>query len=177
MKNIEFMELCLLSGFSMNKMVPWIEEYLEYPNIENEQNSNNYRLVNLFRNNRNEDPEEENEPDDLEEINSLMRMTDEEISEMLAIDEFFLEKLHSKQRKIKQKENSKKKEFELARNIYMMVKHFYTHPLSLQELARIQIRRSLIKVDYKVKEKIEHKLPLPNRLKNYLLFKDIIAKL
>ena len=177
MKNIEIMELCILSGFSLNKMIPWVEEYLEYPNIEEERNSHNYRLINMYRNNHMENDSDtevvESGEDDLDDINSLMRKSDEEIAEMLAIDEFFLEKLHHKQQKQKLKVNSKKKEIELARNIYSMIKHYYMNPLSLQELARIQIRKSLIKVDYTIKNKIENKMYLPNRIKNYLLFKDI----
>lgn len=177
MKNIQFMELCIMSGFKLNKMVPWIEEYLEYPDIEDEKShGTKYHLTNLFRNRATEidvDEENNNELDDeFEELDSLMRKTDDEIAELLMIDEFFLEKYHSKQRKLKQKENTKKKELELAKNIYLLTKHYFTNPLSLQELARIQIRKTMLKIDFKIKDKIETKLPLPPRLKNYLLFKE-----
>jgi len=77
---------------------------------------------------------DDDDGDENEEINSIMRKTDEEIAELLSVDEFFLEKYHSKTRKQKTKQ--------------------------------------IFKIDYKIKNKIENKLHLPNRIKNFLLYKE-----
>jgi nucleotidyltransferase/DNA polymerase involved in DNA repair len=115
---------------------------------------------------------DDDDGDENEEINSIMRKTDEEIAELLSVDEFFLEKYHSKTRKQKTKQISKKKDIEQSVNIYNLIRHHYTNPLSLQEIARIQIRKTMLKIDYKIKNKIENKLHLPNRIKNFLLYKE-----
>ncbi len=115
---------------------------------------------------------DDDDGDENEEINSIMRKTDEEIAELLSVDEFFLEKYHSKTRKQKTKQISKKKDIEQSVSIYNLIRHHYTNPLSLQEIARIQIRKTMLKIDYKIKNKIENKLHLPNRIKNFLLYKE-----
>ena len=102
----------------------------------------------------------------------LMRKTDEEIAELLMNDEFYFDKLNTKRKKKEKKSSHEKNELYGAWNIYSLFKYNYTNPLSLQELSRIQIRKSMLKIDYKIKDKIENHLVLPKRLKRFLLFNE-----
>ena len=101
-----------------------------------------------------------------------MRKTDNEIAEILMFDEFYFEKYDAKTKKEKVKNVALNNELNLAKNIYCLMKYHYSNPLSLQELVRIQIRKSMCKIDYKIKEKIENQLVYPKRLKRFLLFDE-----
>lgn len=119
-----------------------------------------------------QEEEEEAAADFNEDMDSLMRKTDEEIAELLMYDEFYFEKLNTKRKKKEKKDSTEQNELHLARNIYSFFKYHYTNPLSLQELSRIQIRKSMLKIDYKIKDKIENHLVLPKRLKRFLLLNE-----
>lgn len=57
------------------------------------------------------------------------------------------------------------------KNIYSLIKYHFRNPLSLRDLARIKIRNFLLKIDSKIKFRIE-RLWLPQQLKKYLLFEE-----
>jgi hypothetical protein len=88
------------------------------------------------------------------------------------MDEYFLERYHSKNQK--QKED-KIKSIELTKRIYKLIRYNYSNPLSLQELARIKIRNNMLSIDYNIKAKIEKNiLDLPTRLREYLLLNEFL---
>lgn len=166
------------------------KDYFEYPFIEEDKlNNSNFRLIQLFhssienkfdnnghfKNNENQFQDDQDSEDDLNVVDpdALMRKTDEEIDEFLRFDEFYFEKYNMKKAKKKQTKNmTLNNELNLAKNIYCLIKHHFTNPLSLKELSRIQIRKTMCKIDYKIKEKIESHLILPKRLKRFLLFDE-----
>lgn len=62
---------------------------------------------------------------------------------------------------------------ELRKKIYNFIKYSFTNPLTLQELARISIRKHLLTLDYRIKDRVTA-LYYPNRLKKYILFNEFI---
>jgi hypothetical protein len=103
-----------------------------------------------------------------------MHKTDAEIAEILMFDEFYFEKYNARSKKEKVKNVALNNELNLAKNMYCLMKYHYTNPLSLQQLSRITIRKSLCKIDYRIKDKIENILVYPKRLKRFLLFEEFI---
>jgi hypothetical protein len=162
-KNIEFMKLCVMSGFNL-KEEGWISSYIENPDFIEYTDFYVKKTITPDRNS-NDNAHQSNEES---EIIDLMTKTDQEIAELLNMDEYFFERFHSNNKK----KINREKCTDVAMNIYKLIKYYSTNPLSLQELARIQVRKSLLKVDFKMKYKIENDLPLPSRLKDYLLFKE-----
>ncbi len=84
-----------------------------------------------------------------------------EIVEMLSLDDYYNQRYHQ----------NKNTNIELTKKIYSLIRYNYFNPLSLKQLARIQIRKSLISIDYKIKTKIL-RFDLPNSLKSYLLLEE-----
>ena len=82
---------------------------------------------------------------------------------MKTLTEYYEDKLNGKQNESPLSQQS----------AYDLLKHYYTNPLSLKELCRIHIRNKLLEIDFKLKDKIQTQLPLPIRIKNYLLFNCI----
>ena len=80
---------------------------------------------------------------------------------MLSLDEYYNQRYHQ----------NKNINIELTKKIYGLIRYNYFNPLSLKQLSRIQIRKSLISIDYKIKKKIFN-LDLPNSLKSYLLLEE-----
>lgn len=156
-KNLEFMHFCVMAGFNLYKMEPWIKEYLQNPDFIDYADYYVKRATNSLQN-------ESNEPLDSE----LLKKTDEEINDMIYLDEYFFERFHSSRRTRKDAKTSS----ELAKNIYAYIKHTYTNPLSLKALSRIQVRNKMLRNDFKLKFKIDKGLHIPRRLKDYLLFKE-----
>ena len=155
-----------MAGFNLHKMEPWIKEYLENPDFIDYTDYYVKRATSV-NNAISEVPgDSQNETADQ---NELLNKTDQEINEMLYLDEYFFERFHSSSNR---RRNDHKKSADVAKRIHAFIKYSYTNPLSLKELSRISIRKSLLSIDYKMKFKIEHDLPLPNRLKNYLQFKE-----
>ena len=171
-RNYEFMQMCIMAGFNLYKNEPWIKSFLNNPNLAGTPNyfinrRSNSQISELV-NSENDDFNNRNSDSDSEKY-TIMIKTDKEIAEMLSLDEYFLERYHSKNQKLKE---DKQKSLELTKRIYTLIRHHYTNPLSLQELARIQIRKSLLSIDNKIKTKIENGLDVPKRLKGYLLFEE-----
>lgn len=190
-KNLEFMSMCVMAGFNLYNE-PWINTYLDNPDFI--EYTDYY--VKLVANRRvihdTDEPSpsssSSSSPPSRDELNSssdssngeltaLMNKTDQEINDLLNMDEYYFERFHlTKSRRrtgtVAAVESTKKRNAERAKNIYTFIRHFYTNPLSLKELARIQIRKSLLAVDFRMKHKIEEELRLPRRLKDYLLLKE-----
>jgi hypothetical protein len=173
MKNLEFMQLCVKSGFDMYNE-NWISEYLENPDfIEyTDYYVKKSRSPTASDDESSLSPEATSSPSlasiDESEANLIMLKTDQELNELLNMDEYFFERFHSKKFKLK---SDNKANTDVARRIYSFIRHSYTNPLSLKEISRIKIRRHLLTIDYKMKFKIQL-LPLPNRLKDYLLMNE-----
>jgi hypothetical protein len=176
MKNFEFMRLCIMAGFSLKENEPWIRAYLSNPNFTD--------YTEYFVRRREDSSivldSDGNESED--NLDLADRTHDEDIvqfdKESSVNNEFrnlrFLDTQTNVRRNAWQSglsgkmQNSEKN----AKKIYSLLKFHYRNPLSLQELARIQIRNSLLKNDYKIKSKIEKELVLPKRLQDYLMFKE-----
>ena len=154
------MQLCILTGFCLYDE-PWISQYLDNPDFIT------YTEQRVIRRYKDSNPPSEEENSDTE-VDDLSNRTDQEINELLNLDEYFFDRFHLSRHKTK----DKRKEDELAIRIYTVIKYYYTNPLTLKELARIQIRNCLLKSDFKMKIKIERNLILPKRIREYLLFKE-----
>jgi hypothetical protein len=152
------MQMCIMAGYKLRKNETWINLYLQNPNLAS--TPNYFRISNDSLNNS--------------ETNnySIILKTDKEIAELVSMDEYFLERYHSKNQK--QKED-KIKSIELTKRIYKLIRYNYSNPLSLQELARIKIRNNMLSIDYNIKAKIEKNiLDLPTRLREYLLLNEFL---
>ena len=147
---------------------PWIGEYIENPDFIE---YTDYYVKRATRTNSDlaTDSSDEASTNSDSEITELMTKSNQEISDLLDLDEYFFERFHLSNQK---KRSDKKRNAELARKIYTLVKYHYTNPMSLKELSRIKIRQHLLKQDYKMKFKVQNDLPLPKRLKEYLLLEE-----
>lgn len=184
------MNMCVMAGFNL-KREPWIKTYLANPDFieytDYYVKIATYKVNERIENSEDDDAEfsslesslsssstkntNSNSPD----LAELMEKTDQEINDLLNLDEYYFERFHLNKNKSSKKcsaLDSRRRNTEVAKNIYKFIEYFYTNPLSLKELARIQIRKSLLAVDYKMKYKIEDELCLPKRLKDYLLLKE-----
>lgn len=157
------MQMCVMAGFKLHQE-SWIGSYLDNPDFI-EYTDYYVKKASSYTNETSENSS--GSSSDVEA--NFMTKTDTEINDLLNLDEYYFERFHSRNKKLK---DDKKNAAELARKIFSYIKHYYTNPLSLKEIARIQIRKNLLEVDYKMKFKIENDLPLPNRLKDYLLMKE-----
>jgi hypothetical protein len=109
-------------------------------------------------------------PDFVQRVDFLNDQTDkseQEISAFLDEQEYFYRRLN-KTTNSKTSEMNKKLKIE----IYDLLKYYKTHALTLKELTRIAIRKSLLHANTNIKEKIQHALHLPKRLKDYLLLEE-----
>ena len=157
------MNMCIMSGFKL-KDETWVNEYLENPDFIE---YTDYYVKRASSNQTSDSESSQNTSDS--ETNNLMRKTDQEINDLLNLDEYYFERFHLNNSK---KNLDKKKQAEVAKNIYTFIKYHNTNPLTLKELARIQIRTNLLKQDFKMKFKIENNLSLPKSLKKYLLLEE-----
>ena len=158
------MQLCIMAGFDLYDE-PWIGEYIENPDFIE---YTDYYVKRATR--ANPDLASENSSDNSDtEITELIIKSNQEISDLLDLDEYFFERFHVKSQK---RRSDQKRNAEVARKIYALVKYYYTNPKSLKELSRIKIRQQLLKQDYKMKFKVEKDLPLPKSLKEYLLLRE-----
>lgn len=157
------MTMCVMAGFSLYDE-QWISEYLENPDFIE---YTDYYVKRATSHVNSERSSESNS--DSEAANDLMRKNDQEINDLLNLDEYYFERFHLNNSK---KNLDKKRQAEVAKKIYYFIQYYYTNPLSLKELARIQIRNNLLKVDFKMKIKVENDLPLPKRLKSYILLEE-----
>lgn len=159
-KNFEFMQMCILNGFKLYNE-PWIESYILNPDFIEYTDYYVKRATS-------QEMSSSDENSDAEAI-QLIAKSDQEINDLINLDEYYNERFHFNNA---HKKIDKTKKADLAKKIYNLVKCAYTNPLSLKELSRIQLRQSLLDVDYKMKFKIENDLPLPKSLKEYLMFKE-----
>lgn len=159
------MRMCILAGFNLYNE-PWVDGYLENPDFIE---YTDYYVKKATSQDLNSNPVSSEENSDSEAA-QLSRKSDQELNDLLNQDEYYFERFHKKSQKNLDKKNSA----DLAMNIYKLIKYHYTNPMSLKDLSRIAIRTHLLSIDYKMKFKIENGLPLPNRLKNYLLFKEFL---
>lgn len=179
-KNLELMEMCIMAGFNLYEET-WIQKYLENPAfVEYTDYYVRQRVNNNHIDENNNDVELNETADDeaiVEEaadvVYDLAARTDQELNDMLNLDEYFFERFHASQRKRRDAALEKKKKAEMAQKIYALVKNYYSNPLSLKELARINIRKHMLSVDHQMKVKIESPATcLPRCLKDYLLMKE-----
>ena len=169
MKNYEFMHLCIMAGFNLYENEPWIRNYLMNPNFID--------YTDYFVRRRADNSialdSDGNESDDSSDTCDIAAQVEKDKTEMENLK--FLE-THTNARRNAWRhryEDDKIVDTEKnAKKIYALLKYHYTNPLSLQQLARIQIRNSLLNVDYKMKFNIQNSILLPKRLKEYILFKD-----
>lgn len=163
-KNLEFMQLCIMAGFNLCKMEPWIKEYLENPDFIDYADYYVKRATNTLKN------RVESRQDESLDETELQKKTDQEINEMIYLDEYFAKRFQSGRRGGK---NQYKNSAEQAKYIYAFIKHTSSNPLTLKELSRISVRDTMLKnKDFKMKFKIDQGLHIPQRLKDYLLFKE-----
>ncbi len=171
-----------MAGFSLYSE-PWISGYLdnpdfiEYTDYYVKKATTNPRVIDMNDENVNTENSDQNAYADVstarnEAAQRVALRSDEEINNMLNLDEYYFERFHLSNAKKRDVESERKKNTELAKKIYTFIKHTYTNPLSLKEIARIKIRNHLLSLDHKMKIKIENDLVLPNRLKDYLLMKE-----
>lgn len=181
------MEMCIMAGFNMYNE-PWINTYLENPDFIEytdyyvKKATHNKRAieVNTSSSDSESSDESSNSTSSIStnnngQLNELMNKTDEEINDLLNMDEYYFERFHltkSSRRGNATVNDQKRRNAELAKSIYNLIRYHYTNPLSLKELARIQVRKSLLDVDFRMKCNVEERLPLPKRLKDYLLLKE-----
>lgn len=186
------MEMCIMAGFNMFNE-PWINTYLENPDFIEytdyyvKKATHNKRAIEVNTSSSDSSNEESSDESNSTssssanannnngELNELMNKTDEEINDLLNMDEYYFERFHltkSSRRGNATVNDQKRRNAELAKSIYNLIRYHYTNPLSLKELARIQVRKSLLDVDFRMKCNVEERLPLPKRLKDYLLLKE-----
>lgn len=153
-----------MAGANLNKLNPWIDNYIKNPkqNENNENTSNNYYVIRRANNPVARVMDTGYETTDNEDRYVILKKSSN--LEHMRLDEYYLDETTSEESITNSLKNSK--------NIHSLIKHYYTNPLNLQELSRIQIRNILLKFDSKIKHKIQTRLPLPNKLKDFLLFKE-----
>lgn len=161
-KNIDFMSMCIMAGFKLNDET-WISEYLQNPDFIQ---YTDYYVKRAMSSSSNSDSE--NGSDSLSE-GELTRKTDQELNELLNLDEYYFERFH---RKNSRKNNSQKKQTELAKNIFNLINFYYTNPLSLKEICRIAVRDQLLKKNFKLKYTVQNDLFLPKILKSFILMEE-----
>ena len=161
--------MCILAGIDLNSIQPWINSYLNNPN----EKETIHTQINRYVIRRANNPVDRNNTDEIignlienDDRYVILEQLDDYNSGFLTLDEYYFEK--NKHNNSNNNDNN----INSFQNIYNLIKHHYTNPLSLQELARIQIRNTMLKIDYKIKNKIENKLNLPKRLVDYLLLKE-----
>ena len=159
-KNLDFMKLCILAGFKLNRTEQWIKEYVANPDFIDYADY----YVKRATNSRGQQQEDENS-----EL-SIQSRTGQELNEILYLDEYFYERFNSSN--YKRKSSDYKRNSEMSKSIYEYIKEVYTNPLSLKELSRITVRNQMLKKDFKMKFSVENELIIPKRLKDYLLFKE-----
>lgn len=171
MRNYEFMKMCILAGFNLYQNEPWILSYLNNPSLAG---TPNYfvsrRSTSQSLNEPNSENNTTNNSNSDDSRYTIRAKTDQEIAEMLNLDEYLFERFHSRTN-LKHKED-KLKNIELTKKIYALIRHHYTNPLSLKELARIQIRNSLVSVNFNMRNTIYNKFDIPTQLKDYLMFTE-----
>lgn len=186
-----------MAGFRLRNE-PWISTYLDNPDFinytdyyvrkattnRNRVNANESYADESFLSSSDSSSSSASSSDESSsggELAALMNKTDQEISDLLNMDEYYFERFHlsktSRQNRASKSnyysnDTTAKRNAEVARKIYSFIKHYYTNPLSLKELARIQVRKNLLDVDYRMKYKIEEDLKLPRRIKEYLLLNE-----
>ena len=191
-KNLDFMHMCVMAGFRVSDEL-WVPSYLDNPDfIEYADFYVRQRGATAAasaaseatrRRSVHEDEDEDEVDDEQATVEELQRKTDQELADMLNRDEYFMERFHRTRPRRQhanapneiqqQSDNSDTAAVcQVSRKIYKLIKFYHTNPLSLKELARIQIRRTLLAVDFKIKVKIERHLDLPAHLKDYLLLKE-----
>ena len=170
------MRLCIMAGFSLNENEPWIRAYLSNPNFTDYteyfvRRREDSSIVLDSDGNESEDDMDSAEKTFSEELNQIDKewSVNNEFRNLRFLD------TQTNARRNPWRPNLSNKTINIEKNakkIYSLLKYHYRNPLSLQQLARIQVRNSLLKTDYKIKFKIEKDLNLPKRLQNYLMFKE-----
>ena len=158
------MQLCVMAGFNL-KEESWINNYIENPDFIEYTDFYVRKATSPEKNSSSDDDNSSNNSD----VTELQTKTDQEIAEILNLDEYFFERFHLKDRN---KKLNKEKCTDIAKKIYQFIKYYNSNPLSLKELSRIQVRKQMLDINYKMKYNIEKGLEIPARLKDYLLFKE-----
>jgi len=149
MKNIEFMQLCLMAGFNIFRE-NWIIEYLINFNEE------------TLKNNPKEKELKKLENDYLIRFDDIDQNTPEILNIQYINGHTYVVKnpYHGSD------EINKKNKYELELDIHSLISYHFKNPLNLKQLARIKIRNC---IKSKLKYNIENNLNLPIKLKNYLM--------
>jgi hypothetical protein len=153
------MKICIMAGFNLRKMEPWIKEYLENPDFIDYPDYYVKQATNSLDNSMNRWAS-----------NNLK--TEQELNDIIYLDEYFYNRYHSSSNKRKNLNDHKNNSLDQAKNIYSFIKHTNSNPLSLMELSRIVVRKTMISCDTNIKQNVNLGLDIPRRLKDYLLFKE-----
>lgn len=159
-KNLEFMRICIMAGFNLRRMEPWIKEYLENPDFIDYPDYYVKRATNSLDNSANR------------WISDGAQRTEQELNEMIYLDEYFYNRYHSSSNKRKSCADHKRNSADQAKHIYSFIKHTSSNTLSLMELSRIAVRKAMVSSSSNMRESVEGRLHIPRRLKEYLLFKE-----
>lgn len=160
-KNLEFMQICIMAGFNLRKMEPWITEYLENPDFIDYPDFYVKRATNSLNNSSTR----------WDGSNGTER-TEQELNDMIYLDEYLYNRYHACSNKRKSSDDHKRNSLDQAKSIYSFIKHTSSNPLSLMELGRIAVRQTMVSSASNLKESVERGLHIPRRLKEYLLFKE-----
>jgi ankyrin repeat protein len=169
-KNLEFMEMCVMAGFSLYDE-SWIEMFIDNPEFIAYtdyyiRKASSTDSTDENNNHLNEEQQQENR-ELVDQDQNAMRLGD-----MLDMDQYFFERFHlNSSAKKRNQLIEEKQRRELAKRIYNFVSYNYKNPLSLKQLSRIAIRNHMLSIDYKMSQKIMQ-LSLPRCLKDYLLMKE-----
>lgn len=155
------MKICIMAGFNLRKMEPWIKEYLENPDFIDYPDYYVKRATNSLDNSSNR----------WDGSNGTQR-TEQELNDMIYLDEYFYNRYHSGSNKRKSSDDHKRNSRDQAKSIYSFIKLTSSNSLSLMELSRIAVRRTMLSSGSNMKESVERGLHIPRRLKEYLLFKE-----
>ncbi len=151
MKDIEFMQLCLMAGFNIFKE-DWINEYLLNFNAETIKNH--------------KDKEIRSENNYLIRFDDIDQNTPEILNIQYVNGHTYVVK-NPYYGSDDDNETKEKNKFKLQLDIHKLISYHYKNPLNLKELARIKIRDS---IKSNLKYNIQNNLDLPNILKDYLIF-------
>lgn len=161
MRNFEFIQLCIMAGFNLYDEEECIRTYLDNTHFCDQE---------LINNNQNNDNLREEEYSDLIRFDDIDQNTSEILNIQFVNGHSYAKKnpFYGNNHTIKTKKEKEKNE----KKIYSLIKYYFKNPLSLKELSRNKIRSELIRIDFKIKLKIEKTLDVPDQLKRYLLFSE-----
>lgn len=162
------MIMLIMAGFNLHNE-SWISHYLENPDFTE---YTDFHIKKATGRNSTRQTGQ-NDQENIEQTNQLNSKSDQELNDILDKDQYFFERFQIKMKKGRHSNIESVNSHQLLlRNIHSVIKYYYRNPLSLKEIARIKIRQHLLKLDYKLKFKIDSQVNLPKCLKSYLLLSE-----